>query len=312
MPDTLRVDVHQHVWTEPLLDELARRECLPFVRESRGVTVLHCATESPCIIDRAAERPDARAGLLAEDHLDRALVAISSPIGIESLPAAEAARLIDAFLIGVEELGPGFAAWGPLPLETLDADGGADDVDAVLARGAIGVSLPAHAITGHAALTRAERVLDRAAELAAPLFVHPGPVRSAPQLEEPLWWPALTDYVAQMQAAWLSFATLGRRRHPELTVVFAMLAGGAPLLSERLDARGGPPVDLRDPRAFYDTSSYGPAAVAAMARRVGRDRLLYGSDRPVVEPAPDGYGAVTQLNAGRAFAAALAAGRAVV
>ena len=82
------------------------------------------------------------------------------------------------------------------------------------------------------------------------------------------------------------------------------MASMAPLLSERLDARGGPTVDLRDPHTFYDTSSYGPAAVAAMARRVGRDRLLYGSDRPVVEPGADGYGAITQLNAGRVFAAA--------
>jgi predicted TIM-barrel fold metal-dependent hydrolase len=308
MPDTFRVDVHQHVWTEPLLDELARREHLPFVRESHGVTVLHCGTESSCIIDRAAERADVRAALLTADHIDRALVAISSPIGIESLPAREAERLIEAFLTGVAELGSRFAAWGPLPLATLDAD----EVDAVLARGAVGISLPAHAITGHAALSRAERVLDRAAAYGAPLLVHPGPVHTPPQLDEPLWWPALTDYVAQMQAAWLSFAALGRRRHPELTVVFAMLAGGAPLLSERLNARGGPPIDLRDPRLFYDTSSYGPAGVAAMAGRVGRDRLLYGSDRPVVEPARHGHDAITQLTAGRVFAAALASNEALV
>ena len=67
-----------------------------------------------------------------------------------------------------------------------------------------------------------------------------------------------------------------------------MLAGGAPLLSERLATRGGPTVDLRDPLTFYDTSSYGPAAVDAMAR-LGRARqLVYGSDRPVLEPLPTG------------------------
>jgi hypothetical protein len=57
----------------------------------------------------------------------------------------------------------------------------------------------------------------------------------------------LLEY-AQMQAAWLAFVTAGRSEHPHLDVVFAMLAGGAPLLVERLAARGGPAVDLRDPR----------------------------------------------------------------
>jgi hypothetical protein len=78
-----------------------------------------------------------------------------------------------------------------------------------------------------------------------------------------------------------------------------MLAGGAPLLSERLAARGGPTIDVRDPLIFYDTSSYGPAAVEAMARRVGADQLVYGSDRPVVEPTPTGREALLQANAVR-------------
>ena len=43
-----------------------------------------------------------------------------------------------------------------------------------------------------------------------------------------------------MQAAWLTFATHGRRELPRLRVVYAMLAGGGPLLSERLATRGGP------------------------------------------------------------------------
>ena len=94
---------------------------------------------------------------------------------------------------------------------------------------------------------------------------------------EPDWWRALTVYVAQMQGAWLTFATFGRRKHPELKIVFTMLAGGAPLLSERLRARGAPAVDLSDPLSFYDTSSYGPFAIDAMARLVGVDQRLEGS-----------------------------------
>ena len=109
----------------------------------------------------------------------------------------------------------------------------------------------------------------------------------------------MTDYVASMQAAWLTLVSFGRREHPELVVVLAMLAGLAPLHSDRLASRGGPPVDLRDPSMFYDTSSYGPGAIEAMASQVGESQLLYGSDRPVVEPVATGWEARLQANAGR-------------
>ena len=165
----MRIDIHQHIWTRPLLDRLAARGTMPLVRASDGVTVLHSAAEQPYVIDISAEMPGRRATL-----------------------------------------------------------------------------------------------------------VH--------------------DYVAQMQAAWLTFASFGRREHPELVVVFAMLAGLAPLLSERLTARGGPTVDLRDPLTFYETSSYGSAAVDAIVRQVGEAQLAYGSDRPVIEPIATGREAVLQTN----------------
>src|SRR5262249_12571716 len=146
-----------------------------------------------------------------------------------------------------------------------------------------------------------EPLLARAEALQTTVFVHPGPGRNPhnrnphngnrhnhlprePSLTEPLWWAALTDYVSQMQAAWLTFATLGRRRHQNLRILFAILAAGAPLHAERLAARGGPPLDLHDPLIFYETSSYGPQMIEAMANQVGIAQLVYGSDRPVIEP----------------------------
>jgi len=160
--------------------------------------------------------------------------------------------------------------------------------------------VPAGALIGARGLAVMSLVLERVAARRVALFVHPGPAPGdrVPEasLSEPLWWRALTDYVAQMHAAWLTFATIGRRDHPRLTVLFAMLAGGAPLHSERLAARGGPHVELRDKLVFYDTSSYGPAAIRAMIRTVGADQLVYGSDRPVVEPVATGEEARLQTN----------------
>jgi predicted TIM-barrel fold metal-dependent hydrolase len=93
----------------------------------------------------------------------------------------------------------------------------------------------------------------------------------------------MTRYVGDMNTAWHAFAAFGRRRHPHLRVVFAMLAGGAPLHLERLAARGGPTAAASDSRLYYDTSSYGPRAIDAVVRCVGVDQLVHGSDRPVVE-----------------------------
>jgi 6-methylsalicylate decarboxylase len=293
------VDLHQHVWTTPLLDALARRDRLPFVRRSDGLTVLHGGGELPYVIDTAVESEHRRAQLLAADGLERAVVALSSPIGIEGLPHDVAAEVISAHLDGVLALGHRFAAWGPIPVDDPDPA----DVDDVLRRGCVGVSVPACALAGRDALAALGPVLERVQSHRVPLFVHPGGVAGAQvheaPLTDPLWWRALTDYVSQMQAAWLTFATHGRRELPGLTVVFAMLAGGAPLQSERLATRGGPGLDLHDPLTFYDTSSYGPGLVEAMAGWVGPAQLVYGSDRPVVEPVHTGRDRALMDNAAR-------------
>jgi predicted TIM-barrel fold metal-dependent hydrolase len=302
----MRVDIHQHVWTEPLLDALAARRCLPFVRREDGLTVLHCAGERPYVIDVAFESDRERSRLLDADGVDLAVVAISSPIGIEALAHDQAAELIAAHLDGVLELGDDFAAWGPIAIESPDPAA----VDEVLARGCIGVSVPAAALAGRDAFEAIAPALERVQWHGAPLFVHPGGV-SAPDareasLHDPLWWRALTDYVSQMQAAWLTFTAYVRRELPRLQTVFTMLAGGAPLLNERLAARGGPAIDLHDPLTFYDTSSYGPKLVEAMARCVGPGQLIYGSDRPVIEPIKTGREAELMRSAANLLASAKA------
>jgi len=299
-----RVDIHQHIWTTPLLDALARRDCHPFVRRDDGLCVLHLAGELPCVIDELAESAAPRTRLLEIDGVERAAVAISSPIGIETLAPDQAHGLIDAHLDGVLALGDRFVAWGPIGIRRPDPT----EVDAVLARGCIGISLPSAALAGFEALEAIGPVLERVQALGAPLFIHPGGfVAREPSLSDPLWWTALTSYVSDMQAAWLTFVTHGRRELPRLRILFAMLAGGAPLQAERLGARGGPAIDLHDPLTFYDTSSYGPMVIEAMAAWLGPDRLVYGSDRPVIEPVHSGREVALMTNAADFLAPARAA-----
>jgi hypothetical protein len=280
-----RVDLHQHLWTTPLLDALARRDCHPFVRNDDGLCVLHLAGEPPCVLDLSSESAHARERLLDADGVELAAIAISSPIGIEGLAPDEARELIAAHLDGVLAVGDRFVAWGPIGVRAPDPA----DVDAVLGRGCIGVSVPSAALADRDALESIGPVLERVEARGVPLLVHPGGFAPRlPSLSDPLWWTALTSYVADMQAAWLTFGAHGRRELPRLRVLFAMLAGGAPTLVERLLARGGPEIDLHDPLTFYDTSSYGPMVVEAIAAWLGPDRLVYGSDRPVIDPVVTG------------------------
>ncbi len=284
----MKIDVHQHLWTEPLVEALARRSELPFVRHENGLTILYLAGERPYVIDLSGEDPAERAALIERDGLDRALLCLSSPLGIESLPRRQAVTLIDAYHEGALSLQEPFGVWGAIALDRPDPD----DVDRALARGCIGLSLPAGALASVDAIADLAAVLARLESNDAPLLVHPGPRLTADAAQsvgetslcEPLWWPALTSYVACMHAAWLAFLVAGRPSHPRLRVVFSMLAGLAPLHAERLHARGGPGLSLHDPLVFYETSSYGPQAVRFLAELVGPEQLLYGSDRPVVDP----------------------------
>ncbi len=273
----LRIDTHQHLIGEPLLAALARRVAAPsVVRDGHGWS-LRLAGEHDSRLAAADLDVRVREEQLERDGIDRALVSLSSALGIESLAAAEAAPLLDAYHAGAAELPWRFGAWGAVALA--DPDPGA--VDTLLARGFVGLSLPAASLASPAAVERLGPLLAQLEQRDAPLFVHPGPAAAtAPEL--PAWWPALTSYVAQMQAAWLAFVVAGRDAHPRLRVLFAMLAGGAPLQLERLTARSGARV-AHDPLSFYDTSSYGPRAIAATIDAVGAGQLVHGSDRPVLD-----------------------------
>jgi predicted TIM-barrel fold metal-dependent hydrolase len=205
-------------------------------------------------------------------------------LGVEALPVDEAAELLDAWERGARELPARFQHWGAVPMRDIDGS----YVDRLLSSGVAGISIPAGALTSVRGVEHSTPLLDRLEQRSGVLFVHPGPDpwSGVPSADGgPAWLPALTRYVAEMNAAWHTFATL-QARLPRLRVVFAMLAGLAPLHAERLQARGGPSGAATNENFFYDTSSYGPRAVRAMARVVGPDQIVFGSDRPVVEPHP--------------------------
>lgn len=283
------IDIHQHLWPEQLLRALSRRSESPMLVRHRAGWTLGVPGEAEQPIDLTEHDPSRRAALVQADGLDLALIAPSTPLGIESLPEAQAEVLVDAYHEGMAELPSPFRAWAAVSLANPDPGALERNLDA----GLVGACLPATALTDEAAFASLGAVLERLERRGAPLFVHPGPARGA-DCGVPRWWSALTDYVTSMQVAWHAMSVWGRRAHPRLRVCFAMLAGLAPLHRERLAARGGDPVS--DPDMFLDTSSYGARAIDAVLREMGVEGLVYGSDRPVIVPSDPDLGEAVRIS----------------
>src|SRR5215210_5542856 len=167
-----RVDLHQHLWPDGLVLALAERVAPPRLRHGAGGWTLELPGEAACPVEPADHDPAVRALEAERDGTDVVGIALSVPLGIELLPAAEAQPLLDAFHDGVAELGGPFRFWAATALTARGA--GALEIDGLLDRGALGATVPAGALAGEVGLVRLSALLDRLQARNAPLFVHPG------------------------------------------------------------------------------------------------------------------------------------------
>jgi predicted TIM-barrel fold metal-dependent hydrolase len=270
------VDVHQHLWPPTLVDALRARRRPPRLR---GWT-LELAGEPPFEVDPREHDVQLRARQNAADGIDLALISLSSPLGIELLGGPEGEELLGAWREGAPALAPSFGAWAAASV----VEGDPVALERDLAAGFVGLQMPACALLDESGYRRATPLLEVLERLGRPLFIHPGPAEAATRWR-PAWWAAVVDYVAQMHAAWFAWLAHGRERHPQLRVVFAILAGLAPLHGERVAARAQGHIGARiDPNAFVEVSSYGMRAIDATVRVLGIDQLVNGSDRPYAPP----------------------------
>jgi 6-methylsalicylate decarboxylase len=277
-------DVHQHFLPGPLVDELrARRDPPRIIGKSLELD------EGTFPFDERTNDLGERIALLDRDGVDIAFVSLAPTMETEGVRELE-----DAYNDGIREIVA--AAGGRLQAFAAGA----------CLEGFAGVCVSSQAVVrGLGALP------DELARAGQALFVHPGPP-GLPPSDAPAWWTAVVDYPAQMQAAYFAWLERGIERHPDVDVVFAVLAGGGPIQLERLRSRGGDPGRARHPRIHLDTASYGARALGHCVAAVGTSQLVYGSDRPVVDPAatlealaglgPDVLATVRTENPGRLFA----------
>jgi 6-methylsalicylate decarboxylase len=247
-------DLHQHLWPPSLVAALRARDAPPRLRDDLLQLPL-----GDTRVDMSNHDLDTRLEALDRDGIDVAVISCPPSLDLDE-------ALVEAYHEGVLELvaasGGGLCALA----HTATHDGFA------------GASVSAVDLHDLEALAPLLADLQSRGTF---LFVHPGPEAAPPGA--PDWWPATVGYTAQMQAAYAAWVAHGIERWPDLRVVFAILAGGAPIQLERMASRG---VDTRivlDENIFLDTASYGERALGLALATYGVDQIVYGSDWPVIE-----------------------------
>jgi 6-methylsalicylate decarboxylase len=251
-------DFHRHLWPEPLLELLRSRTEPPFLR---GWSLV--------LADGEFEVEEDSYGMLRclngldRDGIDVAVVSCPPTLGIETLDDSE--PLLDAYHQGVRDAVASsdgrllaFSMGRPEP-------------------GFIGTTVSADALLDLDALAPVLDELQRDGKI---LFVHPGPARGTG------WWAAVVGYTSQMQAAYATWLSEGVERWPELRVLFAILAGGAPVQLERLHSRGFDTRRALRSNLYLDTASYGRRAIELCLATYGGRALVFGSDEPVIDSRP--------------------------
>jgi 6-methylsalicylate decarboxylase len=240
-----RVDVHQHFWPEPVIAALSRRKDPPCLDGNR-LELLEGSFET----DLSVHDVDRRLELLDRHQIDHAVVSFPPTMGFEEAP--ELAEAYDESILEVTT-----ASGGRLrPL-----------VCGTEREGFVGTCVSAE---------RLAREAD--AVTGSLLFVHPG-YAPPPPPGMPSWWNAVVHYTAMVESAYAAWIASGRS---DLPVIFAIMAGGAPFQLERFQSRGETPEV--PPNVYFDTASYGRRAVDLTIEGCGADRVVFGSDAPVMDP----------------------------
>jgi predicted TIM-barrel fold metal-dependent hydrolase len=258
------IDVHQHLWPEPLIEALAGRQRPPRLSGS----MLELPGAPAVEVDLAAHRLETRLALLDRCGIDVAVVSLQPTLGFGALPDAEWAELANAYERGIRELAAASERIVPLAADVSSEDfvGACVGAPALLDLDVLGPKL------------------DELERRGAFLFVHPGP--GSPPRDVPAWWPAVVEHTAQMHAAYAAWLDRGVERWPRLEIVFAILAGGGPFQLERLQSRGISGRDSLHETLYFETASYGRRALELCLSTLGVGRVVFGSSAPTLDPEP--------------------------
>ena len=262
------IDVHQHLWPEAFVDRLRARREPPYLDGWTLHTTVRSAVRRGSGGARARQAGRAGAGLRYD---------AGRGVAVESARCRATRRCARCSLPGTtaprrsrSRSGPGLLSifsiltlldWNPCWIR--------DSWDCSCR----------HTSSAHRTVGRLQAELLRVAEQAGQ--ADPGPPRyGATDRERRGGGPrSSTTRPSCRRPGGRGMPSAGDARTRNLRLCFVAAAGLAPVHHERLTARGGR-LGTIDPNLYVDTSSYGPQGIDAVARVLGIDQVVHGTDRP--------------------------------
>lgn len=239
-----------------------------------------------------------------EAGIDHQVISWPTTLGVDpALDAAASRTLFRDYNDDLAELvarHPGRLS-GLAALTTADIEWSAQELDrAHRELGLIGAVLPAGAFLSLDGARHVAPILEVAQRHGSHLYLHTGLAHPSvpgqwahPPAADAATARWLLESTSQFSAAWITLTlTDFLTPFPDVTVQLAMLGGILPALAGSIDARGrkeGLPPQLPALRRIYiDTGVLGsdPEALGLAVRVLGPERILFGSDYPLVPSSP--------------------------
>jgi len=301
--------MHSHFYGG-VVEALRRRTSRPFIApDADGRDVLNAMTASTVLSAGYTDVPT-RLAYLDAARIDTQLMTFPGSLGVDVMPAAEVAPTIRAFndsLAAICRASAGrLLGLAGLPL----ADVGMAVAELRRARrelGLLGAILPGNFFLSIERAETLHPVFAAADEVGALFMVHPG---LAPGEDPPLPFPDYTVYRTSVLALQASISQMCLTlifcdlldRYRNVAVQLVNLGGTMPFIVERLEAIAhsrnpqSPFPSERLRRLYYDTASLGPRALQVAVRMFGADRIMLGTDYPILAPeAPANAVAVAEI-----------------
>lgn len=289
------VDFHAYYQPESLLEELRQRGRYPYVRSTPHGEVVYSGPGAGRPIHSEQNDIRLRLEMMDEAGVDQQILRIQNVGGIDAFEADRAratARAVNEELAALAaEFPERFIPFAAVPAKTPDA--AAEELrHAVKNLGHAGLGLSCRIDGKGIESDFFAPILETANALKLPLILLPNhpPLMNA-FLDEQPWLAGAFGF--QVDLTWSVLRLLHHRipeRYPDITFIVANLGGVLTSISERLDqywerVHAGSDTLAHQPSKqlknfFYETASAHPAAIAAAARILGADRLVFGSDYP--------------------------------
>ena len=288
------IDIHTHFVPSHIPESAGRNPLWPSI-ERRGAdgAVVMVGGKVFRVIDSRSWDGERRIEDMAADDVDVQVVSPMPELLSHWFPAGDADALCRHINEGIAELCADhprhFIGIGIVPMQ--DAAAAARALDDIKSLGLRGIEIGSHINGIPLGDVRLHEIYAAAEQAGLMVIVHPLHPVGLDRMGGRPELAAVAAFPLETALAAVSLMTSGVTEHfPKLRIMLSHGGGALPWILPRLrHARTvGPPLDSLFPRDpgemvksfYYDTILYDDVALAYLAEKVGRDRLVAGSDYP--------------------------------